>query len=42
MSLSHNHVTQWKAIEGSERNDIIQVCYAYVELKADIWLFRVG
>jgi len=40
--LSHNHVSQWKIVEDSGRNDINITCYTHVDLKKDTWSFRVG
>jgi len=40
---SHSHIIIWsqgKKIEGSGRNNIIYIIH--VDLKVDIWSFRVG
>ena len=35
-------MSQWKIVEGSGRNGIITTYLVYVDLKIDVWSFRIG
>jgi len=36
VTLSHDHVSQWKIVEGSRRNNIIQYVIYMLTFKTDI------
>jgi len=40
--MSHDHVSQWNKIESLKRDNIIIIYLTHVNLKNNIWLFRVG
>ena len=40
LSLSHNHMSQWKIIEDFRSNNVITMCLTHIDLKDNTWPLR--